>query len=62
MRHRCATLTVLVALLKMYTYIKTGVVQTDTTVLNPVISPEAEGGQIHLNVVKLRVARFTSML
>ena len=26
--------------------------QTDTTVLNPVISPEPEGGQIHLNVVK----------
>ena len=25
--------------------------QTDTTVLNPVISPTAEGGQIHFNVV-----------
>ena len=26
--------------------------QTDTTVLNQVISPGNEGGQIHLNVVK----------
>ena len=25
--------------------------QMDTTVLHPVISPEAEDGQIHLNVV-----------
>ena len=27
------------------------IIQTDTTALNPVISPEAEVGQIHLNVV-----------
>ena len=27
--------------------------QTDTTVLNPVISPEPEVGQTHLNVVKV---------
>ena len=45
-----------------------GIRQTDTTVLNPVMSPESEGGQIHLNVVialdlhKLKVTQKADLL
>ena len=36
------------------------VYMTDTTVLYLVISPEAEGGQIHLNIVSLMVFKKTN--
>ena len=39
---------------------KVSLPQTDTTVINPVISPEADGGQIHLNVVSLMISTTTN--